>query len=85
MLKKLTKHFCQVFSKQVDEVRVDEMVGLKRLFARCIALITLKPKDLNQTLVCTLIAFRKAVVLCSLYSVLLNARKLYSVLCALYS
>ncbi len=54
MLKKLTKQFCQVFCKQVDKVRVDEMVSLERFLARCIALkphkrsdlITLKPQNL---------------------------------------
>ena len=51
MLKIFNKAFCQNFSKQVDEVRVYEMVRLERLFAR-------------------IFAFRTAVVLCTLFSVL---------------
>ena len=35
MLKKTWQRFCQVFSKQVDEVRVDKMVWLERWYARC--------------------------------------------------
>ena len=46
MLKKTRQRFCQVFSKQVDEVRVDKKVRLERLLARCIALRTLKPQNL---------------------------------------
>ena len=49
MLKKTWQRFCQVFSKQENEVRVDEMVRLERLFARCIALITLKPYNLTTS------------------------------------
>ena len=38
MLKKVDKAILSTFSKQENEVRVDEMVRLERLFARCIAL-----------------------------------------------
>ena len=48
-VKNFDKVILSKFSKQVDEVRVDEMVRLERLFAR-------------------LFAFRKVVVLCTLYS-----------------
>ena len=36
MLKILTNKFCQNFSKQVDEVRVDEIVRVERLLAPCV-------------------------------------------------
>ena len=52
------------------------MVGLKRLFARCIVLITLKPQNLKtliKRLFARWLAFRKVVVLCTLCSVLLNS------------
>ena len=45
-VKKVDKVILSTFSKQINEVRVDEMVGLERLLARCIALITLKPYNL---------------------------------------
>ena len=48
------------------------MVRLKRLHARCIALITLKPKDLNQTLACIPHGS------CTLYSVLCTLKTLHS-------
>ena len=40
-VKKVDKAILSTFSKQVDEVRVDEMDRVERLFARYIALITL--------------------------------------------
>ena len=51
-VKNFDKVILSKFSKQVDEVRVDEMVRLERLFARCIALkpqseATLKPHNLK--------------------------------------
>ena len=49
-VKKTWQRFCQVFSRQVDKVRVDEMIRLYRLLARCIALITLKPKIVDELL-----------------------------------
>ena len=80
-VKKVDKAILSTFSRQVDEVRVDKMVWLERLLARCIALITLKPQNLItliERLLARCIALKPynlttlytAVVLCTLCSVL---------------